>query len=173
MMNALKESSVVYKTTSLFKLSNKKVKIDFSFSPKVNTKDFLNISKHLLEQRKKERYIQMYTHLFIVKILYKEWNEKKYIVNFLEKLSQDYLDDILVRLAHHSAEIDRNIIYRLVTCYYFDYLKWHLSDEFKGICSWVLWDWKPQTSLWTYDQTLSKRGLTFHWNYNRYSCGFN
>lgn len=72
MMNALKESSVVYKTTSLFKLSNKKVKIDFSFSPKVNTKDFLNISKHLLEQRKKERYIQMYTHLFIVKIIYKE-----------------------------------------------------------------------------------------------------
>ena len=58
MMNALKESSVVYKTTSLFKLSNKKVKIDFSFSPKVNTKDFLNISKHLLEQRKKKRYIQ-------------------------------------------------------------------------------------------------------------------
>ena len=58
-----------------------------------------------------------------------------YIVNFLEKLSQDYLDDILVRLAHHSAEIDRNIIYHLVTCYCFDYLKWRLSDEFKGNCS--------------------------------------
>lgn len=63
-MNALKESSVVYKTTSLFKLSNKKVKIDFSFSPKVNTKDFLNISKHLLEQRKREIHSNVYSSFY-------------------------------------------------------------------------------------------------------------
>lgn len=32
------------------------------------------------------------------------------MATFLEKLSQDYLDDILVRLAHHSAGIEGNTI---------------------------------------------------------------
>lgn len=32
-----------------------------------------------------------------------------------EKNPKDYLDDVLVRLAHHSAGIDRNIISLLVT----------------------------------------------------------
>ena len=30
--------------------------------------------------------------------------------NFLKTLSQDYLDDILVRLTHHSAGIEGNTI---------------------------------------------------------------